>query len=532
MVIAGRLIQGAAGATILACGLSLLTVATSGDATAEVRVAVGRRRRGRRSRRAAARRRPRGHHRLAGSVLDRRGGRRRLHGADLRDGPGVARRGAATLDRLPRHRADRAHARAADLRLHQERRLGLDLRRDARLLRRLDRRRLPLRRDRAAGLGAAARPRAAAQPDPGRLDPGDPHRRRHDQRADVPAEPLLPEPRGARLQPARGRRGDAAGHGRPGRGRPARAEARQPARRPPGDRRRLHRDGRRVRGRSGLVDSAWAYTAFLLPILAIAVGMGLTQRSRVVGRDRVRPAGAGRRGLRGLQHGAVRRRGGRDRPVRHDLRQRPEQPARRRRQRRRRPGLGPGRRLVADGRDQRPRHPPRPGRDPPAQGGRGHRSGRRRLGRRAPAHDPDHCLGRAGHERGPLHAGRLRRADGAGRGRRRGRRRRRRAGDARPGPGVADRLPADRDHRAADGARPHHRPRADPAGADPGAAGHRARRRHRRHHRSSTGSTAPTRTPRRARCCVPTVATRSPTARGPCTCWLSRQCCRTRRTTR
>ena len=26
----------------------------------------------------------------------------------------------------------------------------------------------------------------------------------------------------------------------------------------------------------GLVDSAWAYTAFLLPILAIAVGMGLS----------------------------------------------------------------------------------------------------------------------------------------------------------------------------------------------------------------------------------------------------------------
>src|SRR4051812_28552200 len=32
MVIAGRLIQGAAGSTILACGLSLLSVATSGDA--------------------------------------------------------------------------------------------------------------------------------------------------------------------------------------------------------------------------------------------------------------------------------------------------------------------------------------------------------------------------------------------------------------------------------------------------------------------------------------------------------------------
>src|SRR3954452_16053523 len=32
MVIAGRLIQGAAGATILACGLSLLSVGTSGEA--------------------------------------------------------------------------------------------------------------------------------------------------------------------------------------------------------------------------------------------------------------------------------------------------------------------------------------------------------------------------------------------------------------------------------------------------------------------------------------------------------------------
>ena len=143
----------------------------------------------------------------------------------------------------------------------------------------------------------------------------------------------------------------------------------------------------------GLVDSAWAYTAFLLPHPGDRRRHGPQQRSRVVGRDRVRPAGAGRRGLRGLQHGAVRRRGGRDRPVRHDLRQRGEQPARRRRQRRRRPGIGPGRRLVAAGRDQRARHPPRPGRDPPSQGGRGHRSGRRRLGRRAPAHDPDHCLG-------------------------------------------------------------------------------------------------------------------------------------------
>ncbi len=37
MVIAGRMIQGAAGATILACGLSLLSVATSGDEAARMR---------------------------------------------------------------------------------------------------------------------------------------------------------------------------------------------------------------------------------------------------------------------------------------------------------------------------------------------------------------------------------------------------------------------------------------------------------------------------------------------------------------
>ena len=80
MVIAGRLIQGAAGATILACGLSLLSVANDGRRAAAGGVAVGRGRRRRRRGRAAARRRPGRHHRLAGTVLDRRRVAVRLHG--------------------------------------------------------------------------------------------------------------------------------------------------------------------------------------------------------------------------------------------------------------------------------------------------------------------------------------------------------------------------------------------------------------------------------------------------------------------
>ena len=55
MVIAGRCIQGASGATILACGLSLLTVATPGEEQAASGLAVGRGRRRGRRRRAAAR---------------------------------------------------------------------------------------------------------------------------------------------------------------------------------------------------------------------------------------------------------------------------------------------------------------------------------------------------------------------------------------------------------------------------------------------------------------------------------------------
>ena len=84
MVIAGRVIQGAAGATILACGLSLLSVANEGDAqlravslwgaAAAVGAAAG----------PLAGRRARRPHRVAGAVLDRRRRGGALHAADRR----------------------------------------------------------------------------------------------------------------------------------------------------------------------------------------------------------------------------------------------------------------------------------------------------------------------------------------------------------------------------------------------------------------------------------------------------------------
>ena len=131
MVIAGRLIQGAAGATILACGLSLLSVATSGEsqlravslwgAAAAVGAAAG----------------P-----LLGGVLVDITGWQGLFWIDAGVAVGCMvltyvtvsesrDPDRPTLDRLRRHRAGRAHPGAADPRREQERRLGLDLGRDA-----------------------------------------------------------------------------------------------------------------------------------------------------------------------------------------------------------------------------------------------------------------------------------------------------------------------------------------------------------------------------------------------------------------
>ena len=78
-VVIGRGIQGAAGATIVAGGLSLLTVASSGNERLRAVVAVGCGIGDRGRRRPARRRRAGRVDRMAGPVLDRRRHRCRLH---------------------------------------------------------------------------------------------------------------------------------------------------------------------------------------------------------------------------------------------------------------------------------------------------------------------------------------------------------------------------------------------------------------------------------------------------------------------
>ena len=93
----------------------------------------------------------------------------------------------------------------------------------------------------------------------------------------------------------------------------------------------------------GFVDASWTYAAFLLPLIAIAVGMGLSNGPASSAATAVRAGEPGRRGLRRLQHGAVRRRRGGHRPGRHHLRHRDRQPDRRRRVAGGRARLRPGR---------------------------------------------------------------------------------------------------------------------------------------------------------------------------------------------
>ena len=247
MVIAGRVIQGAAGATILACGLSLLSVANEGDAQLRAvslwgaAAAVG----------AAAGPLLGGVlvdvDRLAGPVLDRRRGRGALHGAhrsstvaESRDPDrprsidyagtvlvaltlmplilGVSKSGdwgwlsVATLGCFA------ISVAAGYAFVVVERRVSVPL---------LD---LALLRNRVL-VG---------------VDHRDPDRRRHDQRADVPAQPLLPGPGHAGLHPARGRPGHAAGHRRAGGGGARWCPARGEVRRPADHRRRLRAHDRRA----------------------------------------------------------------------------------------------------------------------------------------------------------------------------------------------------------------------------------------------------------------------------------------------
>ena len=335
MVIAGRVIQGAAGATILACGLSLLSVANDGRRAAAGGVAVGRRRRRRRGGRTAAGWRAGRRHRLAGAVLDRR----RRRGASACCSP----RPTVTESRDPNRPRSIDYAGTVLIALTLAPLiLGVSKGGDwgwaslatLACFAVIGRRRVRLRRGRAAGRRPAARPRAAAQPGPGRLDDRHPHRRRHDQRADVPAQPLLPGPGRPGLQPARRRvwRRCRRPSGWSSSPRSCRAWRRgSAAARSIGAGFALTTVGFAV---VGFVDASWAYAAFLLPLVAIAVGMGLSNGPASSAATACVPENQVGGGLRRLQHGALRRRRGRHRAGRDDLRHRDRRPARRRRSRR------------------------------------------------------------------------------------------------------------------------------------------------------------------------------------------------------
>ena len=195
------------------------------------------------------------------------------------------------------------------------------------------------------------------------------------------------------FSPLAGRARDPARHGRPGRGRAVRAPARQAS-------------------SAGVRPSARASSSpppgfVVIGFTARVVGVrrvpapagrhrgrhGPVERTVVVRRHGLRRREAGRRGVRGLQHGAVRRRRGRDGTGRHDLRHRDRQPERGRRQSASDAlSAGPRGRVVGDDRDQRPRHPARRRRHPAAPRRQRHPAGRCRLRRRAPAHAADHCV--------------------------------------------------------------------------------------------------------------------------------------------
>ena len=102
-IIVGRLIQGAAGSTILACGMSLLSVASSGKGQMRAITTLGGRLGGGSGHGPAHRRSARRPERLADPVLARRCDRGRVHPAHARQGAGVARPAAGPLDRLRRH---------------------------------------------------------------------------------------------------------------------------------------------------------------------------------------------------------------------------------------------------------------------------------------------------------------------------------------------------------------------------------------------------------------------------------------------
>ena len=127
---------------------------------------------------------------------------------------------------------------------------------------------------RAEGERPARQPRAPAQPRARRGDAGDPHRRGHDQRADVRAQPVLPESGSVRDERSRGGAGDAARGRRHDRDHATDHAARGPHRRRRGRGARVRTRSRRVR-RMAFVEASWTYGAFVVPLVALAVGLGV-----------------------------------------------------------------------------------------------------------------------------------------------------------------------------------------------------------------------------------------------------------------
>ena len=139
----------------------------------------------------------------------------------------------------------------------------------------------------------------------------------------------------------------------------------------------------------GLADASWVYVTFLLPLVAIAMGMGLSNgpsssaATACVPSEQVGEA-SGVSNMARYVGAAVATAlaatiyGKRDR-----------QPAWGRLLRRGRPGLRAGRRLVGDDGVQRARHPACPRRHPAAPGRTGHRAGRGGIGCSPPPHAAD-----------------------------------------------------------------------------------------------------------------------------------------------
>ena len=74
------------------------------------------------------------------------------------------------------------------------------------------------------------------------------------------------------------------------------------------------------------VEASWTYGAFVLPLIALAVGLGIANGPASSGSDRVGLRRRGRGRVGHLEHGALRRSGGRRRGDRDDQQRRREQP--------------------------------------------------------------------------------------------------------------------------------------------------------------------------------------------------------------